>query len=322
MAIVLNMIVKNEAHCIRRCLESVLPYINAAVIIDTGSTDGTQELISDVLWEIEHHVLERPWKNFGFNRTQALEEARRYAKYRGNAILMDADEEFIPGPNFLMTGFSCGRSKRVAEYVWHTVPAGQYRRPFMLPLDVSWSWEGVLHEYLKEPHEPWFLENCSVKDHFDSARNQQGLEAKYLTDAAVLIDQPLTPRNIFYIAESYRGARKYDLALRWYRIRFNEGGDDEERWWSAFMVAHLEELLEYPEGEVIRDYVIACSTRPSRAETYVEFAKFLWKKGHKDASRDTFNKAMRLPMTTDSLNVNPKCYREVLEKIAREGVRY
>lgn len=75
--IALNMIVKNEAHCIRRCLESVLPYITAAVIVDTGSTDGTQELISDILCEVPHSVLQRPWKDFGFNRTEALAGVKR-----------------------------------------------------------------------------------------------------------------------------------------------------------------------------------------------------------------------------------------------------
>lgn len=40
------MIVKNETHIIRECLESVAPYIDYWVISDTGSTDGTQELIT------------------------------------------------------------------------------------------------------------------------------------------------------------------------------------------------------------------------------------------------------------------------------------
>ena len=34
----LNMIVKNEAHVIRRCLDSVRPFVSHWVIVDTGST--------------------------------------------------------------------------------------------------------------------------------------------------------------------------------------------------------------------------------------------------------------------------------------------
>ena len=40
--ICLNMIVKNEAHVIRRCLDSVRPHITHWVIVDTGSTDRTR----------------------------------------------------------------------------------------------------------------------------------------------------------------------------------------------------------------------------------------------------------------------------------------
>jgi len=46
-AICLNMIVRNEAHIIRETLDSVVPYISSWVIVDTGSNDGTQDLIRD-----------------------------------------------------------------------------------------------------------------------------------------------------------------------------------------------------------------------------------------------------------------------------------
>ena len=37
----LNMIVKNENHVIKRCLDSILLVIDYWVIVDTGSTDGS-----------------------------------------------------------------------------------------------------------------------------------------------------------------------------------------------------------------------------------------------------------------------------------------
>lgn len=313
--ICLNMIVKNESHCIRRCLYSVLPYIDRAVIVDTGSTDDTQDIIADVLRDIKHSVIQRPWKDFGFNRTQAMEEARRFMKYRGSALLLDADEEFIPSPNFVMTQFPAGpvRDVRQVEYLWHRVPSGQYRRPFMLPLNHSWSWEGVLHECLREQHVRILTEGAYIKDHFDSHRNKQGAKAKYLADVGLLLTQPLTPRNLFYIAESYRWAGLYPESLRWHEKRFKEKhGSKEEQWWSALMIAQLKEYLAHPDEDVMRSYVVACNTRPSRAEAFVELSKFLWKTGRHGSSREVFSKAMRLPMTKDSLNVRPECYYENL----------
>ena len=43
----LSMIVKNETHIIKECLDSIYKYVDYWVIVDTGSTDGTQELIKN-----------------------------------------------------------------------------------------------------------------------------------------------------------------------------------------------------------------------------------------------------------------------------------
>ncbi len=44
-AICLNMIVKDEAHIVQQVLDSVAPFISSWVVVDTGSADGTQDLI-------------------------------------------------------------------------------------------------------------------------------------------------------------------------------------------------------------------------------------------------------------------------------------
>lgn len=317
--ITLNMIVKNEAHCIERCLKSVSPFIDQAVIIDTGSTDGTQELISECLLDVRHSVLERPWVNFGVNRTDALRLAKKNTVIDRHhdtwTLLLDADETFEPDALFTVRAFKYRTLRHDAYYVWHHMRGGQYARPFLLWMGRDWTWEGVMHESIVEPHTAPILEDCHVQDHFDSARNKQGDEAKCLANAALLLEQPKTPRNIFYIAESYRGAQRWDLALTWYEKRFweSEPGFDQERWYAAFMIAGCMEKLGRPFNDVVRAFVIACDTRPSRAETYVELSKYLYRNGYVDAARTTFDKAMRLPMTTDTLNVNPLQYRSGLD---------
>ena len=49
ISICLNMIVKNEAHIITETFDNLLKYIPLTywVISDTGSTDGTQQIIKD-----------------------------------------------------------------------------------------------------------------------------------------------------------------------------------------------------------------------------------------------------------------------------------
>jgi glycosyltransferase involved in cell wall biosynthesis len=89
--VTLSMIVKNEAHVIERCLESVKQFITGWVIVDTGSTDGTQQKIRECMSRIPGNLHERPWRDFGHNRTEALELAKcvEYGEY---ALVIDADD--------------------------------------------------------------------------------------------------------------------------------------------------------------------------------------------------------------------------------------
>ena len=89
----LCMIVKNETKVIRQCLESTLPLIDYILIVDTGSTDGTQEMIRDFLahHSIEGTVIDEPWRDFAYNRSFALERLREVAQV-DYALIIDADD--------------------------------------------------------------------------------------------------------------------------------------------------------------------------------------------------------------------------------------
>ena len=87
--ICLNMIVKDESPVIRRCLDSVKKIIDYWVIVDTGSSDDTKEIIKDALKDVPGELLNDPWVNFEYNRNRALDWARNKADY---VLFMDADE--------------------------------------------------------------------------------------------------------------------------------------------------------------------------------------------------------------------------------------
>src|SRR5215471_11928556 len=85
----LNMIVKNEAPVIARSLASVRPITDYWVIVDTGSTDGTQDAIRALMADLPGELHERPWRDFAHNRTEALELARPHGEY---VLIIDADD--------------------------------------------------------------------------------------------------------------------------------------------------------------------------------------------------------------------------------------
>jgi glycosyltransferase involved in cell wall biosynthesis len=95
----LNMIVKNEAPVIARCLASLRPIIDYWVIVDTGSTDGTQDKIRTLMADLPGELHERPWRDFAHNRTEALELARPHGEY---VLIIDADDVLEFEPQFKM----------------------------------------------------------------------------------------------------------------------------------------------------------------------------------------------------------------------------
>src|SRR5262249_6727753 len=89
----LCMIVKNETKVIRQCLESTLPIVDYILVVDTGSTDGTQEIIRNFLahHDIEGTVIDQPWRDFAYNRSFALERLRDIVQV-DYALVIDADD--------------------------------------------------------------------------------------------------------------------------------------------------------------------------------------------------------------------------------------
>ena len=75
----LCLIVKNESKIITRCLDSVRPFVDYVMVEDTGSSDGTQEIIRDWLRQnnMAGAVIDEPWRDFAYNRTHVLEALRK-----------------------------------------------------------------------------------------------------------------------------------------------------------------------------------------------------------------------------------------------------
>lgn len=92
--ILFSTMVKNESKIILKMLESVAPYIDYWVIEDTGSTDGTQEIINNFFKEknIPGFLYEEPWKFHGYNRDHVLQKALKSNSGCDFILRLDADE--------------------------------------------------------------------------------------------------------------------------------------------------------------------------------------------------------------------------------------
>lgn len=270
----LNMIVKNEASVIERCLSSVKPYIHSWVIVDTGSTDGTQQLIENFMQDVPGHLYQKPWKNFGHNRTEALQLAKQAALEPADYLLfIDADETLIAAD-----GFEWANLGHTAYHFQCIFDHLRYHRNALVSTQLDWQWVGVLHEYLQatQTHTWQLLEGLSIFVQHDSARGKN--PQTYLNDIKTLqqglMDEPQNSRYQFYLAQSYFDAGMLPEALKEYEKRAHMAGWEEERWMAQFKAAQIKERLNYSFECVFVAYFETWRARPQRAEPAYELARF------------------------------------------------
>lgn len=274
------MIVKNETHIIKECLDSIAKHIDYWVIVDTGSTDGTQDLIRQYFTEkgIPGELHERPWVSFGHNRSEAITLADGKAEW---LWMIDADD-YVEG----QFGFPLNIDANVEAFALK-FGRGEFSwwRTQIFRSGKGWRYEGVLHEY---PTTDLAKERPPVIAKLDGAyriiartlgaRNKDidPIE-KYKRDAetleTALNEDPTNIRYQFYLAQSYFDSQQWDKAEQAYQKRVEMGGWEEEQFYAAYRIGMCRGLQNKPWLEIQQAFLEAWEIRPSRAEPLYQIAR-------------------------------------------------
>lgn len=253
------MIVKNESKVIKRCLVSVKHLIDSWCIVDTGSTDETLTIISDTLKEIPGQIHQRPWFNFGFNRSEAMFLAKQ--KHSDYLLLIDADNEVQ------VDGFNPESLTADLYYARH-IGSLDYCRPILVKSSFDWEWVGSTHEYIRSDQAKKFdtIKSLRFIAHDDGSSRSE----KFKRDIELLTEeiksQPTNSRSVFYLAQSYRDIGNLEQATHYYKQRSVMKGWEEEIWYSKYQIARLSEIQGNPWQQPLTEYLDAYEFRPTRVE--------------------------------------------------------
>lgn len=303
----LCMIVKNEAKVIRRCIDSVLPFITTWSICDTGSTDGTQEIVREHLRHLPGELHERPWVDQQHNRNESIELARPRADY---LLLLDADETIETDDSFdLALGEDC------YDFVVRMDGLDcEFLRPILVRSRFPWQWRGKRHPglYGEGAKNPGIMRGIYVRSRTDGASWSD--PAKYVQhvrdmQAEVLAD-PDNRRTRYYLAQSYRDSGMLEMALGEYTVAASLGGAWPEFKWSAlYESAKLKERLGRSMQEVVGTYLQAIELREHRAEPLYHAARYLRGRGLAPVALAFAREAAALPKPdSERLFVEPSIY--------------
>jgi glycosyltransferase involved in cell wall biosynthesis len=271
----LCMIVKNESQVILRCLRNVRPLIDYALIVDTGSTDGTQEIVKEYLsgTGLPGAVIEEPWCDFAHNRSFALAKLRERADI-DYALVTDADDLLVFADDFDASTFKAALDKDVYNVEIRLGPTRLWR-PQILSNRLEFSYKGVVQEFLVAPRTvsaAGVAPGVYIEAGTDGVRS--GNPDKYRDDAMTLekalekeTDENIRARYTFYLAANWMCVGEKEKALQAFLQRAERGPPGQEVAISLYHAAQLKEALGYHDTDIIGTFLKAYEVDPRRAES-------------------------------------------------------
>jgi len=267
----LSMIVKDEELTLPRTLASVKPYVDRWIILDTGSTDGTRDVIRRELAGVPGEIFEEPFVDFATSRNRALELADEATEF---VMWLDADDELVNGPA-LLTFLERERTKRGKdrEVYYLRVEMGiRFDSPRVARARAGWRFRGAVHEILMRADRPppvhrvpdVILRHLPGRDSEERSRRRWERDVLLLEESAA--SDPGDTRSAFYLAQTYLWLARYEQAEPAFRRRISLGGWAEEIYESRMALARIAAAQGRPWSEVQERYLDAHAAAPHRAE--------------------------------------------------------
>jgi len=321
----LNMIVKNESRVITGTLDNLCKYINFDywVISDTGSTDNTQQIISDYFLDkaIPGELVSHEWKDFGHNRSKALEAAYDKTDF---LLIFDADDKINGDFKLPLTK----GGKHSDRYMLKFGQGFEYLRPLFINNRKRWMFKGVLHEFLHNI-DPVNEDSIIQGNYYiDSGRtgNRSQNPLKYYEDAMILEaayekelplpDKGLSGRYAFYCGRSFKdaGEKYFTNSIEWYKKVL----DIPNHWHQEKYYAALEIGIMYREkkqmDEAVKYFLKTLEYDGERIEGLVMAVEYFYQTGQFILINALYHKFKNYKHDVgDKLFINRHMYQDRLE---------
>ena len=263
-----NMIVKNEACRIEKCLKSLLPFVDCFVICDTGSNDGTQDVIYKFLSKenAKFNICQTTFKTWDQARNDAMDCARKLHPESDYLLFIDADMELI------IDGFGTFNTLDMDAYtVRQDNSSLSYYNIRLVKNNSDAKYVGVTHEYISISGKIGTIDWC----HFNDSANGSNRSVKMERDEKLLrgeLSNGLHLRYMFYLANTLRESGNYHEAIKWYEARISSGGWGQEVWLSMYYAGVCCGLIKN-EGDFLRWMTAAITMNPKRSEPWVAMSE-------------------------------------------------
>ena len=262
----LTMIVKNESKNLRLNFSHLKDYIDQYVIIDTGSTDDTREVIKEIFEGVPGKIVEHEFDDFSTSRNSGMPFITT-----DWIMMLDADEELSGDLEFLknlnqVKPDTNGIYIRLVEQTLSMRALRLYKnRP-----EIKWVLRA--HQYLQSTA-GWEIEdNYDIFiDHHNNGSNKPNKFKNTLRLLKEDWEELKIPRCAFYIGCTYYWQSMYDEAKNWFKLYY---GLDSSWWDEELFKAKLYEGRCY---QFLKNYdkALECYKEAGRLKPYLA-ESFVW----------------------------------------------
>ena len=231
-----GMIVKNEERDLPRVLKSIEDVVDGLVVIDTGSTDKTEEvtkavwakpLIFETYTGASRQDETGDWKLWDFSKARNvfIDKIDRIpsADY---LIWFDADDELLTPAN-LKRAFYLTQYKVFGMMIETSGMSWVHHRMWKTREGINFS--GRIHEYPNHGGRPGITLKDSIIRHDAAPGVGENSNQRNLRILEEEIAENPNPRTAFYLANTHKDAGRYVQAVKYYdmRISFGDAFRDE-----------------------------------------------------------------------------------------------
>lgn len=309
------IVVRNGKNSVWTCLDALLPLANEYVVIDTGSTDGTIELVN--AWKEQHSNVRVVFECVG-NKFHDEEGIFDFGAAKNYAISV-ATCQYVMWIDINDHVQKPAEVRAAFEKIVNRIPNATIS--LRTRVDKSFTFPrariaprlyahmvGSIHEYLENTAPDAQLvttmfEINNFKTCRDISRNVRTLKKEWRTSH--------TQRIAFYLGNSARDVHDLESALTWYSIAVDEFPDqnNEERWKAMETICDICFTNREMNDVGLRSLQMI-EERPTMPEGYYYRAQYNYSVGDYPKAYKCLDMLMKLNVKPPATNMwyNPKIY--------------
>lgn len=318
--VVVYGICKNEAKFARRWMAS-MGEADQVVVLDTGSEDGTAELLRSLGAQVTEETIS-PWR-FDAARNRSLELVPEQADI---CVCTDLDEVFSPGWRAaLERAWRPGCNQARYHYIWSFRPDGGDGISFWgdkIHARRGWRWVNPVHEVLRCEGQPApvYAQDIRLEHHPDSGKSR----GQYLPLLELAVrEDPMNDRNMHYLGREYMFYGRWQEAVDTLKrhLALPSATWAEERCASMRYIARCEQALEHA-AEAERWLLRACAEAPGMREPWLDLAKFCYQKEDWHGVVAAARRALEIRRRSETYLSEPEAWGEALYDLLAIALYY